>query len=114
MENLASRLKSERKARGWSQDVLAKRAGVSPTTIAELETNPGRTTTRLLNIARALSVSPTWLETGKGPKFVTMESSQLFLSAESISDLADKLARFSPDDFGELMRLVMVAKDPSK
>ncbi|RBJ74238.1 XRE family transcriptional regulator, partial [Pseudomonas sp. MWU12-2534b] len=55
--NIGTRIKQERQARGWSQGVLAQRAGVSKTLISEIENDPLRSTTKLVQIARALRVN---------------------------------------------------------
>lgn len=56
---MANRLKSLRESKGMSQEELAARAGVSRTTIWNLETNPqaDTTTKTLLKIAAALGTS---------------------------------------------------------
>jgi transcriptional regulator with XRE-family HTH domain len=91
MDNMATRLKRERTKRGWTQGKLAQRAGVGETTIFDLESDPTRATTKLLQIARALSVNPVWLETGKGPKEPVVDPVTAYVIAESIDDLAEKM-----------------------
>jgi putative transcriptional regulator len=58
---MVNRLKSLRESKGMSQEELAARAGVSRTTIWNLETNPqaDTTTKTLLKIADALGTSVT-------------------------------------------------------
>jgi len=56
---LAERIILERASRGWSQAELAKRAGVSPSTIALAETGGSKTSARTLyRIAQALEIDP--------------------------------------------------------
>jgi transcriptional regulator with XRE-family HTH domain len=56
---LAERIILERAARDWSQVELAKRAGVSPSTVALAETGDTKTSPRTLyRIARALELDP--------------------------------------------------------
>jgi transcriptional regulator with XRE-family HTH domain len=68
--SIGDRLRKERKAQGFTQDTLAVAAGVSQTTINDLEngdTQRPRGDT-LMALARVLQISPGWLMTGKGEK----------------------------------------------
>ncbi|SOD29444.1 Transcriptional regulator, contains XRE-family HTH domain [Variovorax sp. YR752] len=53
---------------GWSQVQLAEEVGVSQSSIRNIESGFRQRPRELVSIARALRVSPEWLETGKGPK----------------------------------------------
>lgn len=53
---LGERIKALRERRGWSQAALARAAGITQATIAKLESDPRRTTTKLAEIAKALEV----------------------------------------------------------
>jgi transcriptional regulator with XRE-family HTH domain len=64
MRTIAERLKQAREDRGLTQEQLAKAAGVSQGTIANLEAGLRNSPRKLLNIAEALKVSPRWLESG--------------------------------------------------
>lgn len=65
MSGIGFRIKEMRARRGWSQTQLAKAAGgLSYQTIQGLENGKARGTKHLLAIARALDVTPEWLETG--------------------------------------------------
>lgn len=66
METLAQRLIAAREAKEWSQPELAKKAGVSQSTIGNLEAGLRKRPRELLAIAHALGVEPRWLETGIG------------------------------------------------
>jgi transcriptional regulator with XRE-family HTH domain len=107
MENLAQRLKSEREKRGLSQWDLATRAGVGQSTIASLERDPNRSTTKLVQIARALNVTPQWLETGKGPKDPPPSSNTPYIAADSIEDLAIKMVDKGAAECSKLFDLVL-------
>lgn len=67
--NIGTRVKQQRHARGFSQRVLANRAGVSKSLISKLEIGNCKSgeTLKLLPIALALGVAPEWLHTGYGP-----------------------------------------------
>lgn len=65
---IAERLKSAREAAGLTQPELAKRAGVSPGTIGNIESGARQRPRELLAIAREVKVNPHWLESGKGPR----------------------------------------------
>jgi transcriptional regulator with XRE-family HTH domain len=51
-----SAVRDARKARGWSQAVLAERSGVSRPTIARLEAGCGVSSRSLLKLAQALDL----------------------------------------------------------
>ncbi|MCW5699439.1 MAG: helix-turn-helix transcriptional regulator [Rhodospirillales bacterium] len=65
---LGQRIHGRRNELGWSQAELAKRAGVSQGTIAQLETAAITRTKHLVEIAHALGVSSEWLASGRGDK----------------------------------------------
>jgi len=92
MNRRGERIRTERQRRGWPQEELARKAGVSRSTVADLEGGHSRATTRLLDIAKALNVTPQWLETGKGPKEPVPAPENTYIAAESIEDLARQVA----------------------
>lgn len=63
---LGERLAKARDRAGMSQSDLARKAGVSQSTIGNLEAGIRKRPRDLLPIARALHVSPDWLATGAG------------------------------------------------
>ena len=67
VNSIADRLKKAREAAGLTQPELATRAGVSQGTIGNVEAGLRKQPRGLLDIARALNVSPQWLATGTGP-----------------------------------------------
>ena len=71
MNTLASRLRSEREAKGWSQPELAKRSGVKQSFIGALEAENQKNSGWLPELANALGVDAYWLKTGKGKKTLT-------------------------------------------
>jgi transcriptional regulator with XRE-family HTH domain len=68
-KSLSERLAEARKHLGWTQAVLAERAGVSQSTIGNLESGTRSRPRNLLAIASALGVSAVWLEFGTGRTF---------------------------------------------
>lgn len=68
MKTLRDRLIYARELRGWSQGELAARAKCSQGTIGNIESGERKTLRNLVEVARALNVSPDWLYDGKGPK----------------------------------------------
>ncbi|CAN7408031.1 helix-turn-helix domain-containing protein [Acidovorax sp. LjRoot74] len=65
---IAERLKSAREAAGLRQDELAKKAGVTQGTIANIEGGIRKNPRELLAIARAVGVNAEWLKSGKGSR----------------------------------------------
>lgn len=66
METIAERLKHARDAKGWSQEQLAKAAGVSQGTIGNIESGLRKSPRELLALAACLEVPPEWLKWGTG------------------------------------------------
>lgn len=66
--SIGSRIREQRCEIGWSQVQLADEAGVTQSAIGNIESGLRQRPRELVSIARALRVSPEWLETGKGPK----------------------------------------------
>lgn len=74
VNTLAERLKWARERKGWGQEQLAAKAGVSQGTIGNAESGLRKKPRDLVAIAIALEVSPAWLETGKGtPDIITID-----------------------------------------
>jgi transcriptional regulator with XRE-family HTH domain len=71
---IAERLKLAREKAGLNQEELAKRAGVSQGTIANIENSIRKQPRQLLSIARVLNVNPEWLQSGKGKAEVIAHS----------------------------------------
>ncbi|WP_369065330.1 XRE family transcriptional regulator [Burkholderia gladioli] len=68
MRSLAQRLRETRDEQSLSQADLGTRAGVSQSTIANIESGRNQGSKHLMAIARALGVSAEWLESEQGPK----------------------------------------------
>ncbi|MDH1088708.1 helix-turn-helix domain-containing protein [Pantoea brenneri] len=66
MDTLSERLKKAMKYRGMSQAGLAASAGLSQPSVWKITSGKSHTTKKLLDIARALEVSPDWLAHGEG------------------------------------------------
>jgi phage repressor protein C with HTH and peptisase S24 domain len=71
MRTLAERLAWAREQRGLTQEALAKLAGVSQSTIGNLESGLRSNPRRIINIADALGVDPAWLAEGRGAPFAS-------------------------------------------
>lgn len=63
---LAERLKLAMREAGLTQTALAKRTGVSQAAIQKLTSGSAKSSTKLVDIARALSVRPEWLADESG------------------------------------------------
>lgn len=68
MNNIGTRIRSEREAQGVSRAELARFAGIAATTLSDLELGLSKSTTALHKIAARLGLRPEWIETGKGVK----------------------------------------------
>lgn len=70
MDNLTlgQRLRKEREEQAVSRQELARYMGIAPTTLADLENDASKSTTKLHLAAERLRVSARWLETGRGVK----------------------------------------------
>lgn len=75
LPTLKERLQWARKRGDYTQKEVATRSGLSPTVYFKLERGDNKTTGRIVQIAQALGVNPTWLATGSGDPLVT--SSQI-------------------------------------
>ncbi len=93
--------------RKWRQEDLARKAGVSRGLIGDLENGRNRDTTRILDIARALGVTPQWLETGKGNKAPPATTDHPYLSADSIEDVAEQMLSKGQDEVWQLVQLLL-------
>lgn len=69
---IGARIKEARTSAGISVAELASAAGLKPTTIYDLERGDSDSTTKLHLIADFLKVHAKWLETGKGPKSLSI------------------------------------------
>ncbi len=68
LSGLGARVRALRTARGWSQRELARRAGVSPRFLVQVEQGAGNLSlSRLAQLSEALEVSPVSLLRGLGP-----------------------------------------------
>lgn len=114
MHTMGTRLKNERERRNLTQRELARKAGVSPTTVADIESGRSHATTKLINIAKALNVDPQWLGTGKGQREQAPSPDNTYIAAESLEDLALKLLDKGNDDIAKLWQLILSLKDASK
>lgn len=101
MASVGERLKERRVELGLKQGVLAKRVGLSQTTISDLENNPTVKTREIARIAAVLGVSALWLADGKGEKIPDGTAPVLQRDAHDIPSKVLRLAErlvLLPDD----------------
>lgn len=106
MKNLAERLiwarerKSERDGMEFTQQALANAAGVSQSTIGNLEAGIRRSAQKLVMIAAALGVDPMWLSEGTGKPFpvLAVDTQSANDDGDSASDLARIAAAYRDSD----------------
>lgn len=91
VNTLAERVAWAREKAGLSQQELADKAGVSQGTIGNVESGARKRPRDLLEIARALRVSPDWLSSGKGEAEFRDADSALPLSDSRSVISADRL-----------------------
>lgn len=89
MAGVGDRVRQVRLERDWTQEELAKKAGVAQSTIAELERKPNRGSKEIVEIALALGVSPVWLALNKGPKTLTKIQAVAFGWSEEETSAAE-------------------------
>lgn len=68
VKTIAERLKTAREDLGLSQEQVASAAGVTQSTIGNIEAGLRKNPRELLAIAAAVKVSPEWLKTGRGDR----------------------------------------------
>lgn len=82
MSEIKDRLREARRNKDLSQAELSKLLGVSQAAIAAIESGRNKRPTNLVAIAKALDVSPYWLETGKEDMEVRANATPLGRIAE--------------------------------
>lgn len=96
------RVRALRRAKGWNQGQLAKRASIAQPSLSQIETGDTRTLRgpTLLNLARVLEVNPSWILTGRDspvePQPLSVDESELltlFRSLEGVDQ--DRLVSFA-------------------
>lgn len=93
MKTIAERLKAARDRKEWSQGQLASAAGLSQSTIGNIEAGVRQGKGSLPQIAEALGVRHKWLADGKGEMLDTgtTQASNLTPEAQSLAELFDLL-----------------------
>lgn len=97
-------------ARKWSQTTLARKVGVSRGTISDLENDNVQGTTHILDLAKALNLTPQYIEDGKGSRRPEPTASAPYVAASSLEDLAEKLLDKGPDEVWQLIQLLLTTK----
>lgn len=88
---VGERIKSRREQLGWKQDDLASKAGISKSFLSDLENGKRNVgADKLLDIARALSLSLDYLMTGKDSMNTKQASREL--------QIPNSLAEFAEDE----------------
>ena len=108
MADLSETLRAARKERGWSQMELAKRSGLSQTTISDIERGRNRTSRDLIQLARALGISAEQLTSGityggiSAAKVLTIKEPQTSFRLEQDEQLLLDAYR-TADETGRMM-----------
>lgn len=69
-DGMGARLQAVRIAHGLSKAALARRAGLSPTALANIERGAQSGIEVIAALAKALSISPAWLAFNEGPQLL--------------------------------------------
>lgn len=111
MNNLGQRIKAERERLGLTQEELGRKCDLSDKGISDIERGRTRATTRVVSIAKALKVNPTWLESGKGPKDPPSSSADpAYIAASDLADLAQKLVDKGDVEIASLIQMILEIK----
>ena len=90
MATVGERIKSRREELGWKQDDLATKAGISKSFLSDLENGKRNVgADKLLDIARALTLSLDYLMTGKDAEKPTPISKELQIPA-ALAEFAEE------------------------
>ncbi|NBM55820.1 helix-turn-helix domain-containing protein [Proteus sp. G2669] len=126
---LAERLKQARKSAGFSQKKLGDAIGVSQSAIQKIESGSAQASTKLIEIAKVLSVSPEWLSSGVGDSALTQNEKNMCSKSNLISlkqtpstykvEILDLEASAGPgvmilDDFIETITAIEYSSDEAK
>lgn len=71
MKTFGDRVRARREELGMSQEGLGKAAGISQSTVAQIERGRNQGTKHILGLVRALGVRADWLERGRGEMLET-------------------------------------------
>ncbi|MBB3004408.1 phage repressor protein C with HTH and peptisase S24 domain [Paraburkholderia tropica] len=98
MNTFGDRVREKREELGMSQEGLGKAAGISQSTIAQIERGRNQGTKHILSLARALGVDAEWLETGRDAKHIPAKT-----DASDIDQTWDLMRRLLPEDKGNVV-----------
>ncbi|MDE1139935.1 MAG: S24 family peptidase [Paraburkholderia tropica] len=98
MNTFGDRVRKRREELGMSQEGLGKAAGISQSTIAQIERGRNQGTKHMLSLARALDVDAEWLETGRDAKQISAKT-----DASDIDPKRDLMKRLLPADKGNVI-----------
>lgn len=118
MNSLATRLRTVREEKNLSQGDLARKAGVSKSTVSSIEQGRSKGTTLIVPIAKALGVREEWLVSGKGRREAPMSDrltpdQEYYVVAKSPEELAEQLLAKGDEHVLQLLSLVMRMKNGS-
>ncbi|WP_186140092.1 helix-turn-helix domain-containing protein [Burkholderia gladioli] len=122
MYTLADRLKWARSKAGLSQEQLGDKAGVSQSTIGNIEAGTRKSARRLPQIADALGVNALWLAEGEGKPIPDADMAESYDAAverasQGARTLIDAIIRADkdgerPQTFELMLRMLPDASEP--
>ncbi|WP_193394284.1 helix-turn-helix transcriptional regulator [Aquitalea magnusonii] len=104
---MGDRIRQERESRSWTQEQLARKAGIARSTLSMIESGEADTTTDVFfRFVRAFKVSAEWLKTGAGDRYPPPGGGGYLPSVGGLEELADRLLAKGPDEIGRLMAII--------
>jgi len=117
---LGNRIKRARNYKGFNQEVLSEKLGISKRTLINYEQNEQEpTATTILNIAKFCNINEAWLLTGKGEMFLKDENSNSAININNSKNVVASTGNIviNPRDYAankEIEELLEILKDVPK
>ena len=122
VNEIGKRVRARRNAMNLTQAQLAARAGITQGAVGNFETGARQNPRALLALARALAVSPQWLESGRGspddpsppPAPSAAEDHPVAYAVEVLAHALDAMETPGRDQVEQLLQTLARAPDSAK